>query len=77
MNQPSPADSSMANSPDVDESSDSSTMTDMASMPMPAPATEPKDDLADLRHRLTDRPLQAPELGRVKPSDRRDGWIRF
>lgn len=77
MNQPSPADSSMANSPDVDESSDSSTMTDMASMPMPAPATEPKDDLADLRHRLTDRPLQAPELGRVKPSDRQDGWIRF
>jgi hypothetical protein len=45
----------------------------------PTPAA-PTDDLDALRQRLTDRPLQAPQLGQLKAGDRHsgaDGWIRF
>ena len=67
---------------DSEESSNTDGMTQMAfSTPMSAPPEEEKDDLAELRHRLTDRPLQVPELGQLKPTDsraaHRDGWIRF
>jgi anti-sigma factor RsiW len=66
---------------DADEPMDTTGMTNMASMPTPAAPTQANDDLAVLRQRLTDRPLQAPELGQLKPASSsaagRDGWIRF
>jgi type IV secretory pathway ATPase VirB11/archaellum biosynthesis ATPase len=57
-------------------------MTQMASGGgMPAPSETEADDLVELRHRLTDRPLQVPELGELKPAKSprsgKDGWIRF
>jgi hypothetical protein len=63
---------------------DTATMTQMAygsGMGMPATQEPENDDLTELRHRLTDRPLQVPELGQLKPAtasrSSRDGWIRF
>jgi hypothetical protein len=68
--------------PDPLDGSDTSQMMQMASGP--ADMTEPmpaSDDLSELRRQLIDRPLQAPQLGELKHSDRshtgRDGWIRF
>jgi hypothetical protein len=56
-------------------------MTEMAYSSMSTPPVEAKDDLDELRRRLTDRPLRAPELGQLKPvssgAAHRDGWIRF
>jgi putative zinc finger protein len=80
--QPMPvSDSNMPDVPDEELLPESSGMTQMASgSPMPtAPATS-SDDLESLRRRLSDRPLQVPQLGRLKTGDRRsgqDGWIRF
>jgi len=57
-------------------------MTQMASgdASTGAPATA-ADDLDELRRRLTDRPLQVPQLGELKPANpprsTREGWIRF
>jgi len=77
----SPPGMTAADAGDADDPSGPSEMTNMASMPMSTAPTEPNDDLAVLRHRLTDRPLQAPELGQLKPASSgtadRDGWIRF
>jgi len=57
-------------------------MTQMASGEAAvAPASSDSDDLAELRRRLTDRPLQVPELGALKPTGTprpgQNGWIRF
>jgi hypothetical protein len=67
---------------DQDPRADTAAMTQMASGgAMPAPQETGNDDLAELRRRLTDRPLQVPELGQLKPAtstrSSRDGWIRF
>ncbi len=60
---------------------DTSGMTQMASGGDPAVPATPTDDLSELRQHLTNRPLQAPQLGELKNSERpssgRDGWIRF
>jgi hypothetical protein len=61
---------------------DTTGMTQMASgAGMPASSEKEADDLAELRRRLTDRPLQVPDLGEVKPANSprssKDGWIRF
>ena len=81
MDPQSSTDTQAAPPSDSDDSSDTSSMTQMASSPMTSPPVETKDDLAELRHRLTDRPLQVPELGQLKPAStsgaKRDGWIRF
>lgn len=67
---------------DSDSHPDTVGMTQMASGgAMPAPQEPADDDLAQLRHRLNDRPLQIPELGQLKPASsshaKQDGWIRF
>lgn len=63
---------------------DTSGMTQMASgsSTMPTDPAPEDDDLAELRRRLSDRPLQIPELGEPQPTTSsrraaRDGWIRF
>jgi hypothetical protein len=71
--------------PDEGQTPDTSSMVHMAygpsGAPMAAPPPDSEDDLSALRQRLMDRPLQAPELGQVKPASSsggsRDGWIRF
>jgi hypothetical protein len=75
------SDSNMPDVPDEELLPETSGMTQMASSaPMPtAPATS-SDDLESLRRRLSDRPLQVPQLGQLKAGDRRsgqDGWLRF
>jgi hypothetical protein len=48
---------------------------------MPSAPAAAEDDLAELRRRLNDRPLQIPDLGPQKSAgarrSNRDGWIRF
>lgn len=79
---PKSTDSTTAPPSDPDASSDTSGMTQMASGGAMPPPQEPADnDLVELRRRLTDRPLQIPELGQLKPANStlasHDGWIRF
>jgi hypothetical protein len=68
--------------PGPDHRSDTDGMTQMASgMTDSAAPTTTTDDLVELRRSLLDRPLQVPELGRLKGASSsragRDGWIRF
>jgi hypothetical protein len=67
---------------DSDSQPDTVEMMQMASSgAMPPQQESADDDLAELRHRLNDRPLQIPELGQLKPASpshlKQDGWIRF
>ena len=62
--------------------SDTAGMTQMASGdPSAATSVSTSDDLDELRHRLIARPLQAPQLGALKPTGTprpgQSGWIRF
>jgi hypothetical protein len=80
--QPMPSPTSTApDVPDEELGSDTNGMTQMASgAPAPTAPAASTDDLDALRHRLTVRPLQVPELGQLKTGDRRsghEGWIRF
>jgi hypothetical protein len=82
MNPPTTNSSPDADPLDSEDSSDTSNMQQMASStPMTASPGEEKDDLDELRHRLTDRPLDVPQLGQLKAptagTTHRDGWIRF
>lgn len=76
-----PPDAAMPDAPDQEGRSSTSGMTQMASgtADPDAPAAD-SDDLSELRRRLTDRPLQVPDLGELKSSrsrSSRDGWVRF
>jgi hypothetical protein len=79
---PSSPDSAAPSGANPDAPQDTTGMTEMASGgAMPSSPASGDDDLAELRRRLLDRPLQIPELGEQKPTEsrrsNRDGWIRF